>query len=83
MHQRQAETGYEGQNVTYGFSEGLSGEARVIGHSGAIRGFGSSLSLLPDHDMGYFFSFNAECYETTACQIVSEFRQEFLDQFFH
>jgi hypothetical protein len=32
--------------------------------------------------MGYFFAFNAECQETTACQIISEFRQEFLARFF-
>jgi hypothetical protein len=55
---------------------------RLIGHSGAIRGFGNSLNMLPEHGMGYFFSFNAECYETSACQIISEFRQQFLERFF-
>ena len=82
MQQRQAETPYEGQYVTFGFVEGISNQVRMIGHSGAIRGFGSSLDIFPEHDMGYFFSFNAECYETSACQIVSEFRRHFLAHFF-
>jgi CubicO group peptidase (beta-lactamase class C family) len=82
MHQRQAETPFEGQSVTFGFVEGLQEGQRLLGHSGAIRGFGSSLNLLPEHNAGYFFSFNAECYETSACQIVSEFRQQLLARFF-
>jgi hypothetical protein len=53
----------------------------MIGHSGAIRGFGNSLDLLPEHNLGYFFSFNAECYQTSACQILSEFRQQFTARF--
>jgi hypothetical protein len=82
MHRRQAETPYEGQNVTFGFVEGLQEGQRLLGHSGAIRGFGSSLNLLPEHDAGYFFSFNAECYESSACQIVSEFRRQLLERFY-
>jgi CubicO group peptidase (beta-lactamase class C family) len=82
MHQRQAATPHEGQNVTLGFVEGLQDGQRLLGHSGAIRGFGSSLNLLPEHDAGYFFCFNAECYETSACEIISAFREQFLEQFF-
>jgi len=81
MHQRQADTPYDGQNVTFGFTEGILEGQRLLGHSGAIRGFGSSLDLLPEHNVGYFFSFNAECLETSACQIVSEFREKFLERF--
>jgi CubicO group peptidase (beta-lactamase class C family) len=81
MQQRQAKTPYKGQNVTYGFVEGTFDGVRLLGHSGAIRGFGSSLDLLPEHDMGYFFSFNEECYETSACQIVPEFREQLLERF--
>ena len=81
MHQKQAETPYDGQAVTFGFTEGTFDQARMIGHSGATRGFGSTLNLLPEHGMGYFFSFNEECYETDACQIISEFRTAFLEQF--
>jgi CubicO group peptidase (beta-lactamase class C family) len=82
MQQQQAKTPYEGQHVTYGFVEGTFDEVRLLGHSGAIRGFGSSLDLLPEHDMGYFFSFNEECYETSACKIVPGFRAQFLERFF-
>jgi CubicO group peptidase (beta-lactamase class C family) len=82
MHQRQAETSYKGQSVTFGFTEGLQEGQRLLGHSGAICGFGSSLNLLPRHKLGYFFSFNEECYQTSACEIVSAFRQQFLERFF-
>jgi hypothetical protein len=68
--------------VTYGFVESFQDDVRFIGHSGAIRGFGSSLNLLPAHDMGFFFSFNEECYQTQACQIIRDFREEFLAYFF-
>jgi CubicO group peptidase (beta-lactamase class C family) len=81
MHQQQAETPYEGQNVTFGFVEGIQDGQRLLGHSGQIRGFGTSLNLLPEHNAGYFFSFNAECYETSACQVIAEFRQQFIKHF--
>jgi len=82
MHQRQASTPYEGQHVAIGFVEGESDGVRILGHSGAIRGFGSNMDFFPESEMGYFFSFNAECHQTSACQIVSEFRREFMERFF-
>jgi CubicO group peptidase (beta-lactamase class C family) len=82
MHRQQAQTPYEGQAVTYGFVEGQHEGQRLLGHSGAIRGFGTSLNLLPEHNLGYFFSFNEECYLTSACEIISEFREQFLERFF-
>lgn len=81
MHQRQADTPYDGQYVTFGFAEGIIDGQRMLGHSGAIRGFGSSLDMLLERDVGYFFSFNAECLETSACQIIPEFRNQFLERF--
>jgi CubicO group peptidase (beta-lactamase class C family) len=81
MHQRQADTPYEEQYVTFGFTEGIIDGQRVLGHTGAIRGFGSSLDLLPEHNAGYFFSFNAECLDTSACQIIPEFRRQFVERF--
>ena len=81
MHRRRAKTPYEGQNVALGFVEGLQHEQRLLGHTGAIRGFGSSLNLLPTHNLGYFFSFNEECYQTSACEIISAFRTQFLARF--
>ena len=82
MHQRQAKTPYEGQNVALGFVEGLQDGQRLLGHSGAISGFGSILDLLPAHNLGYFFSFNEECWQTSACEIISTFRTQFLERFF-
>jgi CubicO group peptidase (beta-lactamase class C family) len=82
MHQQRAQTPYEGQAVTYGFVEAQQEGQRLLGHSGAIRGFGASLNLLPEHNLGYFFSFNEECYLTSACEIVPEFREQFLERFF-
>jgi CubicO group peptidase (beta-lactamase class C family) len=83
MHRRQAGTPYEGQYVTYGFTESEQKGQRILGHSGAIRGFGNSLNLFPEHNVGYFFSFNAECYETNACRLITEFRTQFLERFLH
>ena len=82
MQQRQAKTPYEGQNVALGFVEGLQDGQRLLGHSGAISGFGSILDLLPAHNLGYFFSFNEECYQTSACEIISAFRTQLLERFF-
>jgi CubicO group peptidase (beta-lactamase class C family) len=67
---------------TYGFTEGFRNGVRLIGHGGAIRGFGSDLVLIPEHDLGYFLSFNEECYLTGACGIVGTFRSQFMDLFF-
>jgi len=82
MHQRRANTPYQEQNMTYGFVEGFQSGERLIGHSGAIRGFGNILDLLPEHHAGYFISFNEECYQTSACEIISSFRQELVQVFF-
>lgn len=82
MHQRQADTPYKDQAVTYGFTEGRKNNQRLIGHSGAIRGFGNILDLFPEHNLGYFFSFNAECLDSKACEIIPAFRDAFLDHFF-
>ena len=82
MHQRRAKTPYERQNVALGFVEGLQNGQRLLGHTGAISGFGSSLDLLPAHNLGYFFSFNEECWQTSACEIISAFRTQLLERFF-
>ena len=82
MHRQRVQTPHEGQAVTHGFVEAQQSGQRLLGHSGAIRGFGASLNLLPEHNLGYFFSFNEECYLTSACEIVPEFRKQFLERFF-
>ncbi len=81
MHQPQAATPYQGQNATFGFTEKDIDGVRLLGHSGAIRGFGSILQFFPEHDMGFFFSFNEECLQTSACDIIPAFRMQFLAKF--
>jgi CubicO group peptidase (beta-lactamase class C family) len=82
MHQGQFTMRPREMGATYGFTEGFLNGQRLIGHTGAIRGFGASLDLLPEHDMGYFFAFNEECYLTSACDIIPRFRREFAKRFF-
>jgi hypothetical protein len=53
---------------------------RLIGRSGAVHGFGNILELLPGHNVGYYISFNAECWNTSSCDIIPGFRQAFLDR---
>jgi CubicO group peptidase (beta-lactamase class C family) len=95
MHQRQTDTEFGGHAYGFiegikngqrlighnGFIEGIKNGQRLIGHSGAIHGFGNILDLFPAHDLGYFFSFNLECMDSSACGIISEFRQQFVDRF--
>ena len=83
MHQPHTATAWEGQSVTLGFVESIMDGQTLIGHSGAIRGFGSILEFFPEHKMGYFISFNEECWQTSACEILQEFRTQFLEHFFH
>jgi len=82
MHQQQFTNHAELPGWTYGFTEGFRNGLHLIGHGGAIRGFGSDLVLIPEYDLGYFLSFNEECYLTGACAIVGRFRSQFLDRFF-
>lgn len=82
MHRRQFTMQPGKFGTTYGFVEGFKNGQCLIGHSGSIRGFGNILELLPEHDMGYFFSFNEECYLTSACEIIPRFREEFMNRFF-
>ena len=77
LQRARVETPGGGLLQTPGLVEGHVSGQRVLGHTGAIRGFGATLDMFPEHDVGYFFSFNAECYESSACAIISEFREAF------
>jgi CubicO group peptidase (beta-lactamase class C family) len=68
---------HQGLGLVRGQVEGQT----VLGHSGAIRGFAAILDMFPDHNAGYFFAFNAECLYSTACAIISEFREAFAERF--
>lgn len=46
-----------------------------------MRGFGSILHFFPEHDLGFFFAFNEECWQTSACNIIAAFRTQFLAKF--
>jgi hypothetical protein len=61
--------------------EALQNGQLLLGRSGTVRGLGASLNLLPEHNAAYLFPFNAECYLTSACQIVPEFREQLLERF--
>jgi CubicO group peptidase (beta-lactamase class C family) len=65
-----------------GFVQGFRNGERLIGHSGAIRGFGAIMDLIPEQDVGYFFAFNLECLDSSACEMIPEFRSAFMDLFF-
>ena len=67
---------------TYGFQEGTEHGQHLVGHSGATTGFASYLLLLPEHDLGYFVAFNAECIGSSACDLIATLRTQFFDRFF-
>jgi hypothetical protein len=82
MHRWQAKTPFEGQNMVLGSVEGLQNDQRVMGHTGAVSGFGSSFDLLPGQGLGCFIGFNEEYCQTSAWEIISAFRAQLLDRFF-
>ena len=59
MHQRQFSQDPRLEGWTYGFFEHIENGQRLIGKDGDNPGFSSSLYLMPEHDLGFFFSFNA------------------------
>lgn len=56
----------------YGFRENLENNMRAIGHLGNLRGYSSSLTLLPDQNIGIFIATNS----------FSGVHQKLLTQFF-
>jgi hypothetical protein len=59
MHQRQFSQDPRLEGWTYGFFEHIENGQRLIGKDGDNPGFSSSLYLMPEHNLGFFFSFNA------------------------
>ncbi|MFC7044476.1 serine hydrolase [Halobacteriaceae archaeon GCM10025711] len=62
----------------YGFYEADRNGQRVIGHGGSTAWFHSQLVLLPDHDVGLFFSFNS----AGGHEARDEVTEAFLDRYF-
>ena len=60
----------------HGFADLSIGDRRIIGHGGDTFWFHSQLSLLPEHDLGIFVSFNTE--GGSAGTLVADF----LDRYF-
>lgn len=59
MHQTHF-THYPGLPGTgYGFREQFINNMRTIGHLGSLRGYSSSMTLLPDHNIGIFIASNS------------------------
>ncbi|MBN1579614.1 MAG: serine hydrolase [Anaerolineae bacterium] len=82
MHSQQYSAHPQIDGHCYGFVEGSVNGQRLIGHSGAHRGFGADLTLLPEQRLGYFLAFNQECAGSLACSMIPALRQQFLDHFF-
>jgi hypothetical protein len=82
MHRQQFSNHPQLAGWTYGFSEGFENNQRLIGHSGAILGFASVLTLMPEHSLGYFVALNHECAGSSACTLIPALREQFLDRFF-
>ena len=82
MHEQQFTHHPQLPGWTYGFEEEFHNGQRVIGHGGAIRGFGNSLAVVPEHKLGYFISFNCECAGSSACGMLSAFDEQFFDRYF-
>jgi len=81
MHRRQFTHHPRLPGWTLGFQEEFLNGERAIGHSGAVRGFTSDLLLLPEHNLGYFVSFNHEC-SGPAAGFLSTLEKEFMDRYF-
>lgn len=60
----------------YGFRERLVNNLRTIGHLGSLRGYSSSLTLVPDEDIGIFIAANSYS------GIHGKFLAQFFDHYF-
>ncbi|BAZ09025.1 beta-lactamase [Calothrix sp. NIES-4071] len=60
----------------YSFRERLENDIRMIGHLGSLRGYSSSLSLMPDRNIGIFIATNSYS------GIHGTFLTKFLDRYF-
>ncbi len=59
MHQQHFTHHPKLPGTTYGFHERLENGIRAIGHLGSLRGYSSSLTLLPEQNVGLFIATNS------------------------
>lgn len=76
MHQTHFKSHPKLPGTSYGFRERLVNNIRAIGHLGSLRGYSSSLTLIPDQNMGIFIASNS------FSGIHSKFLTQFFDRYF-
>jgi CubicO group peptidase (beta-lactamase class C family) len=62
--------------TSYGFRERLVNNVRTIGHLGSLRGYSSSLNLIPEENIGIFIATNS------FSNLHGEFLAEFFNRYF-
>lgn len=76
MHQTHYQIHPQVPGTSYGFRERLVNNKRAIGHLGSLRGYSSSLNLIPEENIGIFIATN--CYSN----VHGEFLAKFFDRYF-
>ena len=66
------------QAVLYGFYRADQNGVEVFGHGGDVNQFHSNLSLIPEHNLGIFVSYNSDPGHAARTNVI----QSFLDYFF-
>ncbi|MGV2826472.1 serine hydrolase domain-containing protein [Myxosarcina sp. GI1(2024)] len=76
MHQTHYKIHPQLPGTSYGFRERLVNNKRAIGHLGSLRGYSSSLTLLPEENIGIFIAVNS------FSNLHGEFLAKFFDRYF-
>jgi CubicO group peptidase (beta-lactamase class C family) len=76
MHQTHFKPHPKLPGTSYGFRERLVNNMRAIGHLGSLRGYSSSLTLIPEQNIGIFIASNS------FSGIHSKFLTQFFDHYF-
>ena len=77
MHRREATMHPKLPGWTLGFQEGDLNGLRILEHGGDIGGFSTLLTLLPEHDVGFFIVHHLE-----SNNLRFDIRQAILDRYF-
>ncbi|MDY7020897.1 MAG: serine hydrolase domain-containing protein, partial [Cyanobacteriota bacterium] len=77
MHQQHFTHHPKLPGTAYGFHERVANNLRVIGHAGNMIGYSSTLSLIPDKNIGLFVVFNK--YSPTS---TGKLVNQFIDRYF-
>ena len=76
MHQTHYQVHPQVPGTSYGFRERLVNNKRAIGHLGSLRGYSSSLDLIPEENIGIFIATNS------FSNLHGEFLAEFFNRYF-